>query len=274
MHLLHFVTTRYISLHVNPHAILKEAQSTPDKRNLEVHLDTIWTLRRKDYSYREIADFLNERGVKTDYIAVYRLVVDGNPLMDYRDGHLLIGNVDYENRKGCPLRPFRAGLFITIRKKLRVHVLPGQERLSYTWAECHFRLSDVPNHAWIQQLSKNMSIAWNPENPRYLDGRFGYELKFEGDLMAMVCRICNLEQEMSDLGTAIEKTTKFFAEDNSWLAALTKLKAERNAKILEKLVADPDDTEDELCENHLKWHEEENKKINKQFQSYTMPFSA
>ena len=53
--------------------ILKEAKLAPDKRGLEAHRDAISVLRQKDYTWREIADFLNERGIETDHTKVFRL---------------------------------------------------------------------------------------------------------------------------------------------------------------------------------------------------------
>lgn len=257
-------------LQMHAETILKEAKSFPDKRGLEAHLDTIWALRRKEYSYREIADFLKERGVKTDYIAVYRLVVEGNPLLDYSDCHFLIGGIDYECRKGYPLRPFGAGLLIAIEKRIRILVLEGRERLDHTWCECQFRLSAVPNHCWLQLLCKNLTISWNPESPCHLEGRFGFELKFEGNLMAMVCRTYNLESEMLKLGTAVVKTTEFFKNDKSWMKAREQMKADWKSLVLSTHHKDRGDTDDDICDGHSKWFDEHSKGLTKQFQTHPM----
>lgn len=54
--------------------ILSDAQSVPKKENIVEHRETIEVLRDKGYSWREIADFLVERGIKTDHTKVYRLL--------------------------------------------------------------------------------------------------------------------------------------------------------------------------------------------------------
>lgn len=53
--------------------ILKDAESAPDKRGLEAHREAITLLRDKDYTWREIADFLNERGVQADHTKIFRM---------------------------------------------------------------------------------------------------------------------------------------------------------------------------------------------------------
>ena len=56
-----------------PAAILDKALKAPAKSSLEEHLSTIRTLRRKKYSWREVADFLTEHGVPTDHSKVFRV---------------------------------------------------------------------------------------------------------------------------------------------------------------------------------------------------------
>ena len=58
---------------MEPSKILKEAKSAPDRRGLEVHREAVLVLREKDYSWRDIAEFLTERGVQTDHTKVYRM---------------------------------------------------------------------------------------------------------------------------------------------------------------------------------------------------------
>jgi len=54
--------------------ILKDAKKAPSKNDLEAHRDAIRTLREKEYSWREIATFLNEHGVKTDHTKIFRFM--------------------------------------------------------------------------------------------------------------------------------------------------------------------------------------------------------
>ena len=59
---------------MNQNEILSQANSAPNKLSLEAHRDTILVLRDKGYTWREIAKFLDERGVSADHTSVYRLV--------------------------------------------------------------------------------------------------------------------------------------------------------------------------------------------------------
>jgi hypothetical protein len=68
-----------------PEFLFREAEQEPDVRTLSEYLDSIQTLRAKGFSYREIADWLSERGVEADHNAVYRVYT--NSLSDY-DAHL------------------------------------------------------------------------------------------------------------------------------------------------------------------------------------------
>jgi hypothetical protein len=54
--------------------LLRDALAAPDKGKLERHRPAILELRRKSYSWREIAEFLNERGVTTDHTKVFRFI--------------------------------------------------------------------------------------------------------------------------------------------------------------------------------------------------------
>ena len=56
-----------------PGALLREAEEEPNYRDLNEYCPVIATLRGKGFSYREIAEWLSERGVELDHNAVYRL---------------------------------------------------------------------------------------------------------------------------------------------------------------------------------------------------------
>ena len=56
-----------------PDALLREAEEEPNYRDLSEYCPVIATLRGKGFSYREIAEWLSERGVDLDHNAVYRL---------------------------------------------------------------------------------------------------------------------------------------------------------------------------------------------------------
>ena len=68
-----------------PDLLLRAAEQEPDFQTLSAYVDSVRTLRDKGFSYREIADWLSERGVEADHNAVYRVYT--NSLSDY-DAHL------------------------------------------------------------------------------------------------------------------------------------------------------------------------------------------
>jgi len=53
--------------------ILQDAESAPDKRGIKAHREAIELLRKKDYTWREIAEFLNERGIQADHTKIFRM---------------------------------------------------------------------------------------------------------------------------------------------------------------------------------------------------------
>ncbi len=72
---------------VNIKEILKDAKKAPSKFELDTHLDAIKALRNKGYSWREIASFLNEHGVKTDHTKIFRFMNKkrNKKMNDYKD---------------------------------------------------------------------------------------------------------------------------------------------------------------------------------------------
>ena len=67
--------------------LLHEALEQPAKASLASHVVTIKTLREKNYSWRDIADFLNRNGVATDHTKVFRFMKswneEGNNFIDF-----------------------------------------------------------------------------------------------------------------------------------------------------------------------------------------------
>jgi hypothetical protein len=68
-----------------PEELQRQAEEEPNYRDLSQYASVIGTLREKGFSYRDIADWLSQRGVEVDHNAVYR--VYRNSLSDY-DAHL------------------------------------------------------------------------------------------------------------------------------------------------------------------------------------------
>ena len=76
-----------------PEVVFREAEEEPDCRTLGAYLDAIRVLREKSFSYREIANWLSERGVDADHNAVYRVYTKS--LSDY-EAHLEAEREDSE----------------------------------------------------------------------------------------------------------------------------------------------------------------------------------
>ncbi len=62
-----------------PDALLREAEEEPNYRDLSEYCPVIATLRGKGFSYREIAEWLSERGFELDHNAVFRLSTRNMP---------------------------------------------------------------------------------------------------------------------------------------------------------------------------------------------------
>lgn len=58
----------------SPAEIRDEARQARPRQSLGEHRETIEILRRKNYSWREIAQFLAERGVETDHTQIFRFM--------------------------------------------------------------------------------------------------------------------------------------------------------------------------------------------------------
>jgi hypothetical protein len=65
----------------DPRALFEEAEQEPNYRALCEYTPVISKLREKGFSFREIAEWLSERGVDVDHNAVYRIYT--NRLSDY-----------------------------------------------------------------------------------------------------------------------------------------------------------------------------------------------
>lgn len=250
---------------MTPSELLQEAKSEPRERDLSLYAETIWELRRKNKSYRQIAAFLNERGITTDHMAVYRFVAADNPLWGYLDGRFLVGDIEYEARRGRPVRPFNCGLFVKIEKRLRLVPLQLALGRISTWCEAQFSLSAVPNHCWLEQLCKRLRITWNPEPPHNVKAQTGFELKFEGTTMAMVCRTGNLEQFVRELEAAVTETTSFFVNDKASTTPAIALRERQRRESLEALIIPQGSSSDEEFEGSMAWSAKEVDRLTARF---------
>lgn len=58
-----------------PEYVYEDAMNEPDRRVLRDYSETIRLLREKGFTFREIAEWLNGRGIDADHNAVYRVYV-------------------------------------------------------------------------------------------------------------------------------------------------------------------------------------------------------
>ena len=54
--------------------MLRDAKQAPARETLAAHKETITTLRQKNYTWREIAEFFRERGMQTDHSKLFRFM--------------------------------------------------------------------------------------------------------------------------------------------------------------------------------------------------------
>jgi hypothetical protein len=61
--------------------VLRDARAAPPTGGLEAHREAVLVLRRKGYTWRDIAAFLKARGVATDHTKVFRLIKGRNAMI-------------------------------------------------------------------------------------------------------------------------------------------------------------------------------------------------
>lgn len=254
---------------MQPDALLKLATEQPSQFGLEVYRDTICELRRKGFSWRSIADFLIEKGVKTDHARVYRLMMEGDPLFDFHDYPLNIGGLLHESQKGQPLRPYNPGLFITLEEKLNCIALEHPEKVISVWCQCQFRLSAQANRVWLKQLHTELRAEFNPNCPTHLVSFKNFELKFDGVVMAFDCPIYNLKGQFAEVRRAVEATTRYFLEDKSKWIDQRMRDEDRNKKILELYYA-PNEGDDEVLEGHAEEYDRVSERLKKEFEGLSL----
>ena len=103
--------------------ILNEAQAVPVKDSLELHREAILLLREKGYTWREIADFLAQRGVHSDHTKIYRLINKTN----LRKKQMTMPNTDAYQKALTQIN-------ITDNQKLmlKAHFQAANRTISYT----------------------------------------------------------------------------------------------------------------------------------------------
>ena len=73
---------------VDPHQLRAEAEKEPSRRGLDDYSEAIRVLKEaKGFSFREIAAWLQQRGLNTDHNAVWRAYSKTNPSGQLDDGN-------------------------------------------------------------------------------------------------------------------------------------------------------------------------------------------
>ena len=250
---------------MKPDELLDLAEQMPSNFGVESYRDSICALRRKGYSWRGIADFFVEKGITTDHTRVYRTMMDGDPLYDFNDGPLCIGRALFESQKGLPLREYSVGMFISLKAKLGITLLEHPERITSGWCQSQFQLSTRPNRVWLKQLHHELVAEFRSDWPGHLVSGMGFELKFDGDVMAFDCLVANLEQLFKIVSEGITRTNQHFQKDKAkWLASLTMSEA-RKKKILELYSRGAGESEDAVLDGHVEDYAERSVALNERF---------
>lgn len=133
--------------------ILSDARSAPSKASLEAHREAILLLREKGYTWREISDFLAERGIHADHTKIYRFF--NKPKSKARNQEMkVITASEYQNALNT--------ISITDKQKLmlKAHFEAPNRSITYTQLA---RAAGYEDHAVANrqygQLGKDLGIA-------------------------------------------------------------------------------------------------------------------
>lgn len=117
--------------------ILKDALVAKDKGgDLADHIETVAVLRDKRWTWREIAQFLNERGVSADHTKVYRFAVANQEKINQVVNRSV--NMSKSNQAVVPTSEEYVGALNTIkitdaqRKMLAAHYRAHNRSITYT----------------------------------------------------------------------------------------------------------------------------------------------
>jgi hypothetical protein len=248
-------------------ALLKAAQKSPEKPNLENYRESIRLLRKKGYTWREIAKIMNAEGIATDHTKIYRLMnqkEDHNFPLAHVEGPFILGGIAYDCRKGKLLRPYENGLRVVIEKKLSCILLEQEENVFSEWVECLFQLSTAPNGDWLQKLRDELGAYEYAESINHIRSKMGFELKFEGNLMAMVCGSYNIQNLGALIVKTVIETTDYFTKNKGWKKRLDDLRQEAKAKVCDAYY-DPNQSTESLVREHYEDYQHRNKRYQDKF---------
>ena len=109
----------------NPSDILKDARSAKSRESLDDYREAISVLREKGYSWREVAEFLQARGVNTDHTKLYRFMTQQEGPVD--DGTFEVPPADLYAKALSTLKISSAQ-----RKMLEAHYEAHNRTITYT----------------------------------------------------------------------------------------------------------------------------------------------
>lgn len=184
-----------------PSEILKDAKNAPSKDTLEPHRQTILTLREKNYSWREIADFLSERGVETDHSKLFRYF--NKPRSTKMDEF----EVPTAERYMQALEDMRTKLTDDQRKMLRFHFRAHNRTATYTElakaaGKDNFQFANRYYGGLAKDLGDKLDMVYvplsetNPDRPFY-SSAIGTAKKYKGQEWKLIMH--------HELAKAIEK---------------------------------------------------------------------
>lgn len=118
---------------MNKDEILAAAKEAPAKVQLDEYREAIESLRDKGYTWREIADFLSERGVSVDHTRIYRMFGDGKRRRGPESRSVEVSRVTFLGEQPTRKRRGKWNLFeIELPSKLGSAITVT----GYVWGHC------------------------------------------------------------------------------------------------------------------------------------------
>lgn len=231
-------------------SVIAAAKRTRKKPKLEDFRSVAAELRRKGMTWREIADFLASHGVRTNHVAVFRLLrpslaIPIETTIEGQQGGVIVGGELYEANPRGLARPFSAARAITIERKIRVIVLENRVNASAIWCEMQFRLNERPADEWIRTLATKLHgqltgscVIRTPNKAR---------LTFEGADVGIQCWRIEIKACFEEFKNAVHETNLAFAKP----ARLKEEFREADKKWRELVTSVYDEDPDEAVEGHI-----------------------
>jgi len=160
-------------------AILAKAKAIPERTRLDDHIEAIAALRQKNYTWREIATFLNENGIDTDHTKVYRF------MQRVEDAFVVPGAADYARALRQHSRS-KSKLVESQLKMLQKHYQAHNRTVTYT----------------------ELAAAVGSDDHRTANSQYGALGKSIGESLGMVFEKTSKGQEFFSSALCVELQTK------------------------------------------------------------------